>query len=132
MTNLSDQVRYTYIRECTPLSQLRKLPVEIVISMGESREDRQVCTFDRMQETIHDIIMDVNCGYRCDINATFDHEGTTVYVDLDRGASDHSFTPGYQTTECCLDNNEVCVFAIFPNRHHSPYCGHRTYPVSVA
>ena len=132
MSDLSDQVRYTYFRECIPLSHLRKLPVEIVISMGESREDRQVCTFDRMQETIHDIIMDVNCGYRCDINATFDHEGTTVYMNLDEGVKDHSFTPGYQTTEYCFDNDKVWQFAIFPNRHHSPYSGDRIYLVSVA
>ena len=132
MTDTPEQVRFTHFRECIPLSHLRKLPVVIVIRMGRYREDTQVCTFDRMQETIHGIIMDVNCGYRCDICATFDRGGTTVYVDLDEGVRDHSFTPGYQTTEYCFDNGQIWQFAIFPNRHHSPYCGDRKYPVSVA
>lgn len=132
MTDTPEQVRFTHFRECIPLSHLRKLPVVIVIRMGRYREDTQVCTFDRMQEAIHNVIMDVNCGYRCDICATFDHEGTTVYVDLDEGARACSYTPGYQMTECCLDNDKIWQFAIFPNRHQAPYNGHRIYPVSVA
>lgn len=132
MTDVSDQIRYTRFRECVPLAHLKKCPVMILIRMGRCREDIQVCTFDRMQDTLRGIIEGVNLGYRCDICAIFDHEGTIVYVDLDEGARTVSFTPGYQMTEYCYDNGMIWQFVTFPNRHQAPYGGDRRYPLSPA
>ena len=132
MTDVSDQIRYTRFRECVPLAHLKKCPVMILIRMGRCREDIQVCTFDRMQDTLRGIIEGVNLGYRCDICAIFDHEGTIVYVDLDEGARTVSFTPGYQMTEYCYDNGVIWQFVTFPNRHQAPYGGDRRYPLSPA